>query len=256
MKLKVAADELGIIYSTAKTIWQTFKKERRIAKRPKRSIGTKKSAKHEEHLYSVLDKSRVPALLEKVLQAEFNPRVARKRPLTKKASTFCCAPCEEINMNQLRAPAIPLSEGPTEACISRSQSAATLYKEASSAKKDKFYIYTVDDLDEKYKEVVECSSPVSLRKPRKKTLPSFEAAFAKALGASRCNSEISGQSVADTCALPMAFNFSNYGASIVTRAQGPIAARSAVKLPSPVGLVQATALGSGKRTEEAEAFHE
>jgi len=56
---KEAAEELKINYSTAKTIVQTFRREKRVAKKPKHCTETKKAIKHERLLRKLLKSDQV-----------------------------------------------------------------------------------------------------------------------------------------------------------------------------------------------------
>ncbi len=268
-KLKEGADELGIIYSTAKTIWQTFKKEHRIAKKPKRSIGTKKAAKHEEHLYSMLMKTRVPGILAKILHAECSAREGRKRALRKFPSSICgCGPPEETNPLQ-SVSTRAVANSPVEGCFSRIQSANEIVLVSQDedgprfgqrshgtccasygvldppTKKDKFYIYADNDLDNKYKEEVDCTNPVSLRRQRKRSgLPSFRSTFTPVTSrkASECANRL-GES-----APAVAFNFVVYSTRIVTRRVGELPKReNSLELPVPDALMQMTDDGKEER---------
>lgn len=70
MSLKEAAQVLAINYSTAKTIVQTFRREKRVAKKPKHCIETKKGIKHENLLKKALPKCQVQECVSRILQSE------------------------------------------------------------------------------------------------------------------------------------------------------------------------------------------
>ena len=86
------------------------------------------------------------------------------------------------------------------------------------AKKDKFYIYNDSDLDEKYKGVVDCSNPVSLRKQRKRPaeLPAFYTVFDQERGAEQCESMKKVKQFESESPSP-SFNFADYSFGILTR---------------------------------------
>lgn len=73
MNLKQAAGELGINYSTAKTIVQTFRQEHRIMKKPKRAIVTKRGLKRERRLIRALTKSKITKLINLIVTSELTP---------------------------------------------------------------------------------------------------------------------------------------------------------------------------------------
>lgn len=82
LSLKEAARKLSINYSTAKTIVQIFRKERRISKKPKHMCVTKKSLRREEFLERALSKRRVQRAIAKILRSElkrFKRRKTRKK---------------------------------------------------------------------------------------------------------------------------------------------------------------------------------
>ena len=72
MTLKQAADKLGINYSTAKTIVQTFRKEKRVAKMPKRSMETKKGLKKGNFLKRFLNVCKTKCLMSIIIEAQVN----------------------------------------------------------------------------------------------------------------------------------------------------------------------------------------
>ena len=163
--------------------------------------------KHEEHLYSILNKGKIPGILAKILYAEFSFKPGRKRG-TKRAAVahiqenheesnalqsvstramFNSPPEKRIEASLLRVQSaneivlLPLEEdGPKPGQKSRSIT-TSCGTPGTIAKKDKFYIYNDSDLDNKYRGVVDCANPVSLRKQRKKVetcpLPSFASSF-------------------------------------------------------------------------------
>lgn len=65
--LKEASDELKINYSTAKTIVQTFRRERRIAKKSKKAFITKRGLRRERRLVRKVTKATVPRMLAKII---------------------------------------------------------------------------------------------------------------------------------------------------------------------------------------------
>ena len=71
--LREIATVLNLNYSTAKTILQTFRKEKRIAKRPRCFVETKNAIKHERNITSFLTKNKVYDLMNEVLLTEYNP---------------------------------------------------------------------------------------------------------------------------------------------------------------------------------------
>lgn len=182
--MKQAADALGINYSTAKTIVQTFRREHRIAKKPKRSLETKRAMRRERHLLKALAKSRIAKILSQIISSETScPDTclkARDQPHP--------PPCE-VSMSVSTAAVLPPSA--TSASITnfhRDTSAAQLMlllnpekavpKEMVSigtnvdtGKKDIFYVFTEDNPEEEYKRKVDYKDPVTLRvKPREEEL--------------------------------------------------------------------------------------
>lgn len=76
--MKDAAIRLNINYSTAKTIVQTFRKEKRISKKPKHTKMTKKSIKREEFLSRVLTQSKLAKIITRITSTEFKKRRSLK----------------------------------------------------------------------------------------------------------------------------------------------------------------------------------
>ncbi len=183
--LKQAADELGVNYSTAKTIVQTFRKEKRITKKPKRMIETKKAIKRERYLSKLLSESKVAKLLSQVLSSELlilqkAKALEEPAPLTppvglSEASTFMAT----VQPSDVASPApkglprvvsagqmvlFPLEEdGPKPGQVSRAVSACMDAGVSGLPKKDIFYVYCEDNPEEEYKGKIDYDNPVLLR---------------------------------------------------------------------------------------------
>lgn len=80
--MKKAATTLNVNYSTAKTILQTFRKEKRVTKQPKHMTATKKIAKHEQLLARMLRQRRVKKVIGIILKSAL--KQAKKKKLTTK----------------------------------------------------------------------------------------------------------------------------------------------------------------------------
>ena len=68
--LKDAANKLKINYSTAKTIVQTFRKERRILKKPRFAIKTVKAIKHQKLIIKALTKPKIKRIIRSIIKSE------------------------------------------------------------------------------------------------------------------------------------------------------------------------------------------
>jgi hypothetical protein len=177
ISLKEAAKELSINYSTAKTIVQTFRREKRIAKKPKRQVETKQAKKRERALCRKLSANKVNTIVEMILENEAGIGLTTKK---------CNEPKEEIKdastlpTNQPKEPENPLKhqnnfgsspdftifqekeDGPKEDQISRgvgTHNDLILLQ----PKKPIFYTYSNKNMEDEYKEKIDYSNLVIFR---------------------------------------------------------------------------------------------
>ncbi len=180
--LKESADLLAINYSTAKTIVQTFRRERRIAKKPKRFVETRKAIQKEKFLERTLVKHHVAALVAQALQDElFLAGVDEKKLAEESKEVSAAANTKETGDVEegsatlgphkgiprvYSAPQMVLvqaeEEGPKEGQVSR----AVGVREdmlLPASRKEVFYVYPESSLDEEYKNKINYDDPVELR---------------------------------------------------------------------------------------------
>ena len=81
--MKKAAEDLDVNYSTAKTIIQIFRKEKRIARKPKHLIVTKKSLRREKFLKKMTNPYRIKKVMAKVIKAELKKSKKKKSSINK-----------------------------------------------------------------------------------------------------------------------------------------------------------------------------
>jgi len=181
---------LGINYSTAKTIVQTFRREKRIAKKPKRFLETRKAIKKERYIQKALSSTRLDTILSKILEDEMefvcdkekcleNDEKHGNEGISAFGQTKATQDLIDINpplsMNKgisrvFSAPQfwIPKEEeeGPLEGQMSRAVGVQEDWL-LPNDRKEIFYVYPEKDLDEEYKECVDYNNPVLLRsKPK------------------------------------------------------------------------------------------
>eukprot|EP00826_Nyctotherus_ovalis_P048007 TRINITY_DN5615_c0_g2_i15.p1 TRINITY_DN5615_c0_g2~~TRINITY_DN5615_c0_g2_i15.p1 ORF type:complete len:204 (-),score=55.70 TRINITY_DN5615_c0_g2_i15:297-908(-) len=160
-------------YSTAKTIIQTFRRERRITKKSKHMLETKKAAKREHFLVRFLTKTKLECLVTSILSEEL---VAREENLGRE---------DHCTSEVLTAPAVRSVGSSKEKLLPRVESAAqmVLFEEAEEGpgsgqmtraisvspheieehKHDLFYVYSDTDPEMKYKDKIDYSDPLLLR---------------------------------------------------------------------------------------------
>jgi len=171
--LKQAADLLGINYSTAKTIIQTFRKEKRIAKKSKHMVETKKAIKKSQFLTRFLTKAKVESLLDSILLEEL---VVPEHKLIKEdhnVSDSCTAPVFKIIPNasskvlaRVDSAAQMLlfdevEEGPGRG--QRTRAISVSFHENKEYKHNFFYVYSETDPEMKYKDKIDYNDPILLR---------------------------------------------------------------------------------------------
>ncbi len=174
--MKQVADELSINYSTAKTIVQTFRKERRIAKKPKRALETKKAVKRERYLTKLLSHSKVVKMVALIVGEESVTSSDKKSPEPTApivdSSTLISVPVRPEAETQHKAfPRItsanqmvlfPAEEdGPKPGQVSCA--VATDPLSFPFSRKDVFYVYSESNPEEEYKGKVDYANPVLLR---------------------------------------------------------------------------------------------
>lgn len=188
MTLKQAAENLNINYSTAKTIVQTYRKEKRISKKPKHTIETKKSMKRENFLSKVLTHDKVAKVMSRIISTEFKTGKKRKLLKTKntkfshvisEAQTLPATGQAPENLVSKSFPRIesagqmqlfePEKEGPKTGQITR----AVFADIPQVLKKDIFYIHCKPNTEEELKELIDYNDPLVLKsKPEPQMLKS------------------------------------------------------------------------------------
>ena len=164
MTLKQAADKLGINYSTAKTIVQTFRKEKRVAKMPKRSMETKKGLKKGNFLKRFLNVCKTKCLMSIIIEAQVNFGQTRSSQLSETLITGnslqqITAAFPRIESTE-QMTLFEVEEGPCNGQISRG---IFTNIESIVQKKEVFFIFDEIELENKYKNEIDYSNPVWLR---------------------------------------------------------------------------------------------
>lgn len=164
---------LGINYSTAKTIIQTFRREKRIAKKSKHMLETKKAVKKSHFLVRFLTKTKVESLLNSILSKEL---IAPEHKLIKEdnnvsdahtASALKIVPntfsksLTRIDSAEQMILFEEIEEGPGREQVTRAVS-VSLYDDQEH-KHDLFYIYSDTDPEMKYKDKIDYNDPLLLR---------------------------------------------------------------------------------------------
>ncbi len=175
--LKQAADELDINYSTAKTIVQTFRREKRVAKKPKRGLQTKKAIKRERFMARVLTRYKVGKILAKIMESE--TRGEAKKPSKEKSRAHPEASTAVATQQPTELPSgmhkvfprvtsalqmvlMPLEEeGPKEGQVSRG--ILTDSFELPPTKRDIFFVRSETNPEELYRDKVDYSNLVAFR---------------------------------------------------------------------------------------------
>jgi hypothetical protein len=171
--LKQAAENLNINYSTAKTILQTFRRERRISKKPKHIVETKKAMKRENYLAKVLTHARMNRVVSNILSNEL--KLAKKRKSSKASRNLSevqtAMNTEQAIENQTNKgfPRIGSAgqmelfgmekEGPKEGQVTRAVTADI----PLLPKKELFYIYSKDMDEEEFRRKIDYDDPVALK---------------------------------------------------------------------------------------------
>ncbi len=252
--MKDAAAALNINYSTAKTIVQTFRRERRVTRKRKQTLETKKGLKREHHLQATLSHCKLANIFLRILQNE-----TANDPTT----------CKAVHAEALNAPGttIPTASGTPEAtpedatplktgnkAMTRAHSAAEMCLVSEEEKGPKpgdmsrptqtggesfppqsqkpvFVIYTESNPEDQFKDQIDYrnlvrlrtkkESPVPVQVPDAK-LPPLTAALALALAL--CSHGCTGGSreLPPLETFPT-FNFAFYTQSIWTQALCPYA---------------------------------
>lgn len=171
--MREAADHLNINYSTAKTIVQTFRKEKRVTKKPKRQIITKKSIEKEKLLVQFLSQFKVKNLMANIVKAELE--VKKENQDTQKAISEAPTlgsfskpnPLSNIHKSLPRVESAGEmllfeleEEGPYAGQMTRGVSANM---DMITYKRPIFFISVESDLEEEYKQQIDYSNPVLLR---------------------------------------------------------------------------------------------
>lgn len=163
---------------------QTFRREKRIAKKPKRFVETRKAIQKEKFLRKTLVKHRVAGIISRILEDEelfhsADEKCEDKKPV-EPAEVSVTRPTNDVDINLPRpnkgiqrvcsAPQMVLieteEEGPKEGQTSR---AVGVREEMllPANKKEIFYVYPENSLDEEYKSKVNYDDPVELRSKAK-----------------------------------------------------------------------------------------
>lgn len=174
--LKQIADELGINYSTAKTIVQTFRKERRVAKLSKKLTETKKSIRHETYLAQFLTRYKVAKFIFFILDEELVSTKKAEAPLQinhRHSQTHDSLhplqlfSIEKVDPTQYESQGtgnkfLSIEKGPKLGQVTVGTYANLYSKDPLTHKKDVFYVYTETDPEAKYKEKINYEDPVIL----------------------------------------------------------------------------------------------
>ncbi len=174
--MKQAADELGINYSTAKTIVQTFRREKRVAKKPKRGLETKKALKREKYIARVLGHHKLTKILARIMEEE--TKDLELKPEKRKAS--------EVNIPEASTAMVTQQpiEPPPNTPFPRITSAFQMVLPApleeppmrqdcgvmtddllvpQICKRDVFFVHSEANPEELYRSKVDYANPVTLR---------------------------------------------------------------------------------------------
>lgn len=164
VSLKKAASELNINYSTAKTIVQTYRREKRISKRPKHIAETKKTLRREKLLAKMLTQNRVRKLTNLILKTTLGHSKKKRNkgrmgisevrtlPVTAQPSENPISKgfprVESAGQMVLFEPETP---GPKCGQVSRG---VMINREAGVTKKDIFYVHYNPNSEEEFKESI------------------------------------------------------------------------------------------------------
>eukprot|EP00826_Nyctotherus_ovalis_P048765 TRINITY_DN577_c0_g1_i1.p2 TRINITY_DN577_c0_g1~~TRINITY_DN577_c0_g1_i1.p2 ORF type:complete len:228 (+),score=44.91 TRINITY_DN577_c0_g1_i1:151-834(+) len=166
--LREAADRLGMNYSTAKTIVQTFRREKRVAKKPKRLAATKKSIEKERFLTHFLNKFKVKALLSGIIRTELEAQKTSKHTHKLLAETSTAIASSQGYVPSIRKtlPRVESAgemllvgleeEGPCAGQTSRGVSANM----ELTHKRPVFFVIADNNIEEEYKKKLDYSNPV------------------------------------------------------------------------------------------------
>jgi hypothetical protein len=201
--LKMAAEELNINYSTAKTILQTFKCQKRFAKKPKRSLTSLRSRKREGYLRRTLLPRVMPDIFLNIFADELRPEKCADLADSLQAGgrkhlklSFAATPTPTPTPMS-RAPLAlpvpmtspgprgsagmvrsPLEEkvvqsefvepGPRAGQVSRGTDVPWELPFAVETK-DAFYIYSIDGPEAPFKHKVDYTTPMQIRRRHKRT---------------------------------------------------------------------------------------
>lgn len=170
--MREAADQLDINYSTAKTIVQTFRKEKRVAKKPKRLITTKKSIEKERSLVQFLSQFKVKSLMSSVIKTELALKKKSQDVAISEAPTLGSITRTNTLQSNLHK-ALPRVEsagdmllfgldedGPYAGQMSRGIS---VNMDQAVQKRPIFFVMIETDVEEEYKKSLDYSNLVLLR---------------------------------------------------------------------------------------------
>lgn len=169
--MREAADHLGMNYSTAKTIVQTFRREKRVAKKPKRLAATKKSIEKEKLLTHFLSHFKVKALISSIIKTELEPKKNAKDTHRLLAETPTASVSLQGNALGIRKALSRVEsagemllfgleeDGPCAGQVSRGVSANV----ELAHKRPVFFVIADTNVEEEYKQKLDYSNPVLLR---------------------------------------------------------------------------------------------
>ena len=211
--MKEAANHLEINYSTAKTIVQTFRKENRVTKNPKRQTTTKRSIEKERFLLQFLSQLKVKKLMASIVKAELE--VKKELPDIQKAASEArtlgsFSKPNPLSNSHKSLPRVESAgemllfeleeEGPYPGQISRG---ILVNMDMIVHKRPIFFVLADTNLEEEYKQQLDYSNPVLLRnrQPIK-------------------NKELISTQIPEQVAKSMvSFNFHEYGKRILANAE-------------------------------------
>lgn len=157
---------LRMNYSTAKTIIQTFRREKRIAKRSKHMLESKKATKKNNFLIRFLSKRKVDSLIDMILREE--QIISKKESIKEEHHVLevATAPIIKTSNSPPRINTVDqvllfadAEEGPRHGQVSR----AVFVNREKEMKHDLFFVVSDIDPDAKYKKRIDYKDPLLLR---------------------------------------------------------------------------------------------
>lgn len=169
--MREAADNLDINYSTAKTIVQTFRKEKRVAKRPKRFIITKKSIEKEKSLVQFLNQFKVKNLMSNIIKTELALKKGQDMPISETPTLGSISKINTLQSSLHKALSRVESAGDMMLfgldedgpCAGQMSRGVTANMDQVVQKRPIFFVVIETDVEEEYKQRLDYSNPILLR---------------------------------------------------------------------------------------------